>query len=126
MSVHRAGGSGLKDEALHPPIRGASCTGRARARRLDGLSFFGPVQRPGPRNSASAETTCGQSTPTKVQPYPIAYSCGRRPHGGGWHAQSLRWAWLWCVRRLKAELNRLKKEVRDEDQFADKIPKDDV
>ena len=40
MSVHRAGGSGLKDEALHPPIRGASCTGRARARRLDGLSSF--------------------------------------------------------------------------------------
>ena len=81
MSVHRADGSGLRDEALHPPIRGASCIGRARARRLDGLSFFGPVQRPGPRNSASAETTCGQSTPTKVQPYPIAYSYGRRPDG---------------------------------------------
>ena len=41
MSVHRAGGSGLREEALHPPIRGASCIGRARARRLDGLSFFG-------------------------------------------------------------------------------------
>jgi hypothetical protein len=41
MSVHRAGGSGLRDEVLHLPIRGASCTGRARARRLDGLSFFG-------------------------------------------------------------------------------------
>jgi hypothetical protein len=41
MSVRRAGGSGLRDEALHPPIRGASCTGRARARRFDGLSFFG-------------------------------------------------------------------------------------
>ena len=75
MSVHRADGSGLRDEALQPSIRGASCIGRARARRLDGLSFFGPVQRPGPRNSASAETTCGQSTPTKVQPYPIAYRC---------------------------------------------------
>ena len=45
MSVHRAGGSGLRDGALHPPIRGASCTGRTRARRLDGLSFFGPVPR---------------------------------------------------------------------------------
>jgi hypothetical protein len=41
MSVHRADGSGLRDESLHPPIRGASCIGRARARRLDGLSFFG-------------------------------------------------------------------------------------
>ena len=64
MSVHRADGSGFKDEALHPPIRGASCTGRARARRLDGLSFFGLAQRPGPRNSASAETTPGRITPT--------------------------------------------------------------
>jgi hypothetical protein len=41
MSVHRADGSGLMDEATHPPIRGASCIGRARARRFDGLSFFG-------------------------------------------------------------------------------------
>jgi hypothetical protein len=48
MSAQRADGSGLRDEALHPPIRGASCTGRARARHLDGLSFFAPVQRPGP------------------------------------------------------------------------------
>ena len=40
MSVHRAGGSGLRDEALQPSIRGASCTGRARARRLDGLLSF--------------------------------------------------------------------------------------
>ena len=35
-------------------------------------------------------------------------------------------AYAETVRQLKAELNRLKKEVRDEDQFADKIPKDDV
>ena len=48
---------------------------------LTGSRLFGPVQRAGPRNSASAETTCGQSAPTKVQPYPIAYSCGRRPDG---------------------------------------------
>jgi len=41
MSMHRAGGSGLTDEALQPSIRGASCIGRARARRLDGLSSFG-------------------------------------------------------------------------------------
>jgi hypothetical protein len=40
MSVHRADGSGLRDEALQPSIRGASCIGRARARRLDGLSSF--------------------------------------------------------------------------------------
>ena len=65
MSVHRADGSGLRDEALQPSIRGASCIGRARARRLDGLSFFGPVQRAGPRNSASAETTCGQINPER-------------------------------------------------------------
>ena len=30
------------------------------------------------------------------------------------------------VKRLKAELYRLKKEVKDEDQFADNLPKDDV
>ena len=57
--MHRADGSGLRDEAMQPSIRGASCIGRARARRLDGLSFFGPVRPAGPRNSASAETTCG-------------------------------------------------------------------
>src|SRR3989339_1607523 len=48
---------------------------------LTGSRLFGPVQPAGPRNSASAETMYGQSTPTKVQPYPIAYSCGRRPDG---------------------------------------------
>ena len=41
MSVHRADGSGLMDEALQPSMRGASCIGRERARRLDGLSSFG-------------------------------------------------------------------------------------
>jgi len=35
--MHRAGGAGLRDEALQPSIQDASCIGRARARRLDGL-----------------------------------------------------------------------------------------
>jgi arylsulfatase A-like enzyme len=30
------------------------------------------------------------------------------------------------VKRLKAELYRLKKEVKDDDQFANDLPKDDV
>jgi arylsulfatase A-like enzyme len=35
-------------------------------------------------------------------------------------------AYAETVRRLKADLDRLKKEVRDEDQFAGQIPKDEV
>lgn len=35
-------------------------------------------------------------------------------------------AYAGIVKRLKAELQRLKKELKDEDQFADKLPPDDV
>ncbi len=71
MSVHRAGGSGLRDEALQPSIQGASCTGRARARRLDGLSFFGPVP---PTTNALTEAAQGSSSFTTFSQN-VSYRC---------------------------------------------------
>ena len=35
-------------------------------------------------------------------------------------------AYARVVKKLKAELYRLKKELKDEDQFTDKLPADDV
>jgi arylsulfatase A-like enzyme len=35
-------------------------------------------------------------------------------------------AYAETVKKLKEEMYRLKKELKDEDQFADKLPKDDV
>jgi hypothetical protein len=87
LAMHRAGGSGLRDEALQPSIRGASCIGRARARRLDGLSFFGDQSSGQDRATRLRQKPrVVRSTPSAGEAirhhvtfleYPVVISCSR-------------------------------------------------